>query len=108
VNRGPRVTVVTGSGELDAYVATELEVSFDTVAGDERLVADLGAVSFIDSTTLGLLVRLVREVEESDGNIRVVLPRGFARRIFDITMLDRALPVSASLEDAVAELDGRQ
>ena len=43
---------------------------------------------------------------ERDGEIRVVLPRSAARRIFEITTLDRVLPVSPSLKHALAELDG--
>jgi hypothetical protein len=34
-----------------------------------------------------------------------VLPTGTARRIFEITTLDRALPVAATRSDALAELD---
>ena len=106
MDKGPPVTVVTASGELDAYVARELTAAFETAADDGRLVADLAAVSFMDSTALGLLVRMVREVGERDGEIRVVLPRSAARRIFEITTLDRVLPVSPSLKQALAELDG--
>ena len=106
MDKKPPVTVVTASGELDAYVAGELTAAFETAADDGCLVADLAAVSFMDSTALGLLVRVVREVDERNGEIRVVLPRSSARRIFEITTLDRVLPVSPSLEGALAELDG--
>ena len=96
------VTVVAVSGEVDAFVADQLENSF-AGAGD-HVVADCESIAFMDSTALGVLVRAVREVDARGGAIRVVLPKGTARRIFEITTLDRVLPVSETRADALAEL----
>ena len=93
---------MTAAGELDAYVAPELTAALEQ-EGVDRLVADLTAVSFMDSTALGLLVRTVRDRGQEGGETRIVLPRGHARRIFEITTLDRKLPVSPSLDAALAE-----
>ena len=106
LDRDRSPTVVTASGELDAFVAPDLESAFGAAADDSRILVDLTAVSFMDSTVLGLLVREVREVDARGGEIRVVLPGGTARRIFEITTLDRVLPVVGSRNDALAELDG--
>jgi anti-sigma B factor antagonist len=103
VSQGSHAVVVTATGELDAYVAPELDAALER-AGSGALIADLAAVSFLDSTALGLLVRTIRERGESGGETRVVLPEGTARRIFEITTLDSVLPVSPSLTEAVAEL----
>jgi anti-sigma B factor antagonist len=97
--------VVTGKGELDAYAAPDLDAVFENVDGD-RVVVDLAAVSFMDSTALGLVVRAVRMLGERGGEVRVVLPRTAARRIFEITTLDRTLPVSPSREEALRDLTG--
>jgi anti-sigma B factor antagonist len=96
--------VVSASGELDAYAAPELTECFKEVAGAQVVVLDLSGVSFMDSTVLGLVVRVVRELGEGKAQVRVVLPRTSARRIFELTMLDQVLPVASSLEDALAEL----
>jgi len=104
VDRDSRATIVSAQGELDAYAAPDLIAAFDDTVSDRRLVADLAAVSFMDSTALGLVVRGVREHGERGGIARVVLPGGTARRIFEITTLDRVLPVSPSRAEALAEL----
>jgi anti-anti-sigma factor len=106
VEQEPRAFVVSAHGELDAYTAPDLSEAFssDGVAEYGRLVVDLSAVSFMDSTALGLLMRAVNEVVDSGGHARVVLPESMARRIFEITTLDRVLPVAVSREAALEEL----
>lgn len=106
LDRDRSATVVTASGELDAFVAAELDATLGDAGRDPRIVFDLTAVSFMDSTALGLIVRAVRDVDAKGGAIRVVLPDGTGRRIFEITTLDRVLPVADSRSDALAELDG--
>ena len=70
------------------------------LARDRSVVVDLGLVSFMDSTALGVVVRSVREIEERGDDSRVVLPQGTARRIFEITTLDRVLPVAEPSESS--------
>ena len=101
VDTSPRANVVTASGELDAYVALDLAAALAEADTGRRLIANLTAVSFMDSTALALLVRTVRERDKRGEETRIVLPRGTARRIFEITALDEALPVSPSLGEAM-------
>ena len=98
------VCVLRATGELDAFAAPDLEGAFVEVDGLAGVVVDLAAVSFLDSTALGTLVHQVRRVQALSRPVRVVLPDGAARRIFEITTLDRVLPVAPSLADAVADL----
>ena len=101
VKEGERAIVLLASGELDAFVAPDLIAAFDQ-AGATRLIVDLTVVSFMDSTALGIVVRGVREREARKAKTQVVLPRGTARRIFEMTGLDRALPVAPSVEEALS------
>ena len=99
------VGVLRATGELDAFAVPDLEGAFAEVVALDRVVVDLEGVSFLDSTALGTLVHQVRRVQAQDGvEVRVVLPDGTARRIFEITTLDRVLPVASSLDEALAEL----
>ena len=88
--------VLTLSGELDAYDAPALRTAFADAAADgsaSAVVLDLTTVSFLDSTALGTIVGLLRRVRERGGELRVVLPETEARRIFELTSLDRSLDV---------------
>jgi anti-sigma B factor antagonist len=99
-------SVLRAHGELDAFAAPDITRSFERIHGTSRVVADLSAVSFLDSTALGLVVRSVRELRERGAEVRVVLPTGTAARIFEITTLDRVLPIARSRGEALAELRG--
>jgi anti-anti-sigma factor len=100
-----RATVVLASGELDAFAAPDLASAFLEIRGAARVVTDLERVSFMDSTALGIIVRNVRELGEAGTQVRVVLPAGSARRIFEITTLDRALPIAPTRLAALEALD---
>ena len=98
--------VLTLSGELDAYDAPTLRTAFTeaaaAAAGDGGLVVlDLSAVTFLDSTVLGTVVGLLRRIREHGGELRVVLPETEARRIFELTALERSLDVYPSRSSAV-------
>ena len=96
---------VSLSGELDAYDAPAMRAVFGDVAAQNAggaVVLDLTAVSFLDSTALGTIVGLLRRVREGDGELRVVLPETQARRIFEVTALERALDVYPSRETALS------
>ncbi len=100
-----RASVLRATGELDAFAAPDLASAFLEIRGAERALADLTTVSFIDSTALGVIVRAVRELEEEGAHVQVVLPTGFARRIFEITTLDRVLPVAPTRQAALSALE---
>jgi anti-sigma B factor antagonist len=104
IERHPHLAIVLASGELDAFAAPDLASAFTEVRGEKRVLADFEQVSFMDSTVLGLIVRAARQVSESGAELRIVLPGGSARRIFEITALDRVLPVAETRVAAVADL----
>jgi anti-sigma B factor antagonist len=98
------VVVISAGGELDAFAAPDLSAAFSSDETARGLIVDLESVSFLDSTALGVVVRQLRGATERGCAARVVLPRGSARRIFEITTLDRVLPIAAGLPQALAAL----
>lgn len=105
VEEFPGGVVVGLGGELDAYHAETLREILGALAEGSSnlvLVLDLSAVSFLDSTALGVMIGALRRLRESNGELRFVLPETPARRIFELTALDRALDVRASRAEAIA------
>jgi anti-sigma B factor antagonist len=98
--------ILRAEGEFDAYAAPDLGSGLDEAASAGPFVADLSKVSFMDSTALGVLVRALKDATARGVAARVVLPRSAARRIFEITTLDQALPIADSPASALRELRG--
>lgn len=93
-----RRTIVAASGELDAYAAPDLRAALRDAPPGAALVCDLSAVAFLDSTALGVVVGAFRRAREDGSPFAVVPPAGSARRIFELTSLDRVLPLAASAD----------
>lgn len=100
-------TVVAVGGEIDVYTAPKLrETLVDLVnVGRFRLVVDLEAVDFLDSTGLGVLVGGLKRLRAHDGTLRVVCTQERLLKIFRITGLTKVFPIHGSVEEAVAATD---
>ncbi|HVM17049.1 MAG TPA: STAS domain-containing protein [Gaiellaceae bacterium] len=97
---------VTAIGELDLHDAPTLERELRAAeaAGARRALVDLSAVSFADSTILGVLVGAAQRFEElvlAVSDVRVL-------RVLEITGLDRKLRVERSRQEALAALSVRR
>lgn len=99
------VHIVTLRGEIDAYTAPALRLELRQLIDDgeaSRLVIDLAAVTFLDSSGLGALVGALRRLRERGGALHIVVPQGAASRIFVLTGLDQALNLFEGREDALS------
>lgn len=65
-----------------------------------ELWVDLGRVTFIDSTGLGMLVGVLKEARQMDGDLHLINAGREVRRLLDVTglrvLFDRAAGASAS------------
>ncbi|HEX4746434.1 MAG TPA: STAS domain-containing protein [Gaiellaceae bacterium] len=108
IARSHGVPVVVARGEFDAFAAPDLERALSGARLETAFVVDLDAVSFLDSTALGVVVAAVRLSQEAGTAVRIVLPGGAARRIFEITTLDRILPVAENRASALESLGAEE
>jgi len=94
------------TGEIDLYTAPEFKDRMLRVidAGKTRIVVDLSGATFIDSTTLGVLVGGVKRLRPSDGSLALVCTDQNILKIFEITGLDRVFAIHGSREEALSAL----
>ena len=97
-------TVVTVGGEIDANTAAGLRAHLIEVIDDRRadLVVDLGKVTFLDSTALGILVGANRRARTLGGQIRLVSDREMVLTLFRLTALDLVFTIFPTLDEALA------
>jgi anti-sigma B factor antagonist len=102
--------VITITGEIDAYSAPQLRhvLREQIDQGVERMVLDLRGVAFIDSTGIGTLVLAKRGLGTSEKSICLVVDESqtTVRRVFEITSVDRVMPIHATVADAVSDCLG--
>jgi anti-sigma B factor antagonist len=90
-----RTAVIAVAGEVDLYTAPELKRELITAIdqGARKIVVDLSEATFIDSTTLGVLLSGVKRLRPLDGELAVVCTDRNIRKIFEITLLDRVFSI---------------
>jgi anti-sigma B factor antagonist len=98
--------VVSLSGEVDLYTAPEFKQQLlDVIAkGAKEVVVDFSDTTFIDSTTLGVLVGGVKRLRTNDGQLSLVCSDRNITKIFEITGLDRVFTIHPTQEEALAQL----
>ena len=91
-------------GEVDLYTAPEFKERMVQVIeeGKKRIVVDLSEATFIDSTTLGVLVGGVKRLRPAGGSLALVCSDQNIQKIFEITGLDRVFPIHESREEALS------
>jgi len=96
--------VIELGGEVDLYTAPEFKERLVQVIedGKKRLVVDLSKATFIDSTTLGVLVGGVKRLRPTGGSLSLVCTDQNISKIFEITGLDRVFPIYKSRDEALA------
>jgi anti-sigma B factor antagonist len=100
----PDIQVIELGGEIDLYTAPEFkERMAGTIdEGKTRVVVDLSQPTFIDSTTLGVLVGGLKRLRPAGGEIVLVCTDEKIVKIFEITGLDRVFPIYATRNEALA------
>ena len=102
--------VISLAGEVDLYTAPEFKQQLlEVIAqGAREVIVDLTNTTFIDSTTLGVLVGGVKRLRPNDGQLSLVCSDRNITKIFEITGLDRVFTIHATRDDALAKLSSEQ
>ena len=97
------LTVLTTPDEIDVGNAGLLRAALgEAVAGDQPIViVDMSATEFCDSTGLNVLVRALKQADESGRELRLVTGGAAVRRIFNVTGVASMFRSYDSLEAAL-------
>ncbi len=103
------VAVLTMGGEIDYAVSPQLKerLGHYIKAGRQHLVLDLSAVTFIDSTTIGVLMGTVTKLHKAGGGSLAIVcadENASVLRIFEITGIDNMIALYSSREEALSAL----
>jgi anti-sigma B factor antagonist len=97
--------VVIAGGEIDVHTSPGLSDALRAAdALSDRLVLDLTAVTFLDSTGLSAMVAALNRGKERGGSMSLVGPSGVVRRVLAITELDQVFTIYDVVDDAVGDV----
>ncbi len=101
-------TVITLRGELDAADAARLTAGFTAAAArNPQIIADLGALDYIDCCALGVLSQMRAQARAAGGDLLLAAPHGLVQRILTLTGLGSVFSVHNSLDEAARTADTR-
>ena len=102
VDQGTHV-VLAPEGKFNLVAAPPLKSRIDDLvaAGKARLVVDLHAVDFIDSSGLGALIGGLKTARQQGGDLRIAAAGEQVRAVLKLTNLDRILAPYPTVDEAI-------
>jgi anti-anti-sigma factor len=96
-------TIVTLTGELDISTVQEAQqhILAAWAAHGPRLIFDLAALTFTDSTGVSLLLRVYRNAHDQDGSLALTGLSRPVRRVLETAGLTTRLPIFDTVDDAI-------
>jgi anti-sigma B factor antagonist len=96
-------TIVTLAGEVDLHFSPQVHDVLDRACGrsPERLILDLSAVGYMDSSGIGTLVWGYRRVQGYGGRFFLVGLQDKVKALLEITQLQQFFTVLDRLDEAL-------
>ncbi|MFI6857632.1 STAS domain-containing protein [Streptomyces sp. NPDC050416] len=101
------VALITVDGYLDVDTATEFQAHLANQLhhGRRHFLLDLSSVPFMDSSGMNIILRVYQETRRTAGSVHVINPTSAVRRVLDLTGVSITVPISESVEEALARAD---
>lgn len=89
-------------GEMDLSNTQLVRSQIDELLGeDSNVILDLGPVTFMDSTALGMIIHLGKRLEERGGKLALIITHAPIHKLFSITALDQHFIICDTREQAL-------
>ena len=100
--------VIKPTGDLDVYTVGSLRDAIGSMIedGTTKVVVDLDAVPFMDSSGLGALMGGVRRLREAGGDLAISCTREQHLKLFTITGFGEGVSIAPTVEEAAQGFRG--
>jgi len=100
------IACVTIKGRLDADSAMDAEKTVNDALGEDtnKLLFDLGALDYLSSAGLRVLLSAAKEVRRRDGKIVLCALTEFVKEIFEVSGFESLIPIEDSVESGMKVL----
>ena len=96
------LTILTLNGFLDAHTAPEFEkvIQQEVDAGQVRLVADCGELTYISSAGLGVFMSFIEDIREAGGDLKICNLTPKVAQVFVILGFNSIFEIVPTVDDA--------
>lgn len=104
MTEGNGYRVLKPTGDLDVYTVGSLRDALGRMVEDDppKVVVELDAVPFMDSSGLGALMGGVRRLREAGGDLAIACTREQHLKLFTITGFGEGVSIAPTVEEAAA------
>ena len=97
------IVCVTIKGRTEAELTPEFEeVVKQIVQVDKsRLLFDLGALEYLRSSVLRVILNAVKEINQKRGKVVICCLNGYVKEIFEVNCLNNRIPITESVESGL-------
>ena len=98
---GGVTTAVIDETRLDASIAPEFKTAMENIitAGNNQLIIDISKLSFMDSSSLGAMVSVLKKISAT-GKMVIFGASGTVLELFKLTRMDRIFTLTNDMETA--------
>jgi anti-sigma B factor antagonist len=98
--------VVRVDGVLDLTTVAQVRRSLQGAMDDGAhfIVLDLTGTRFIDSTGVGMIAWLHKQLQARTGAVSIAATEPVVLRVFELTSIDRLIPIHESVQAAEGDL----
>ena len=104
-----RILIAAPEGELDHHQAERLRAQIDAAyekSPCKHLILDMGDVSFMDSSGLGMIIGRYKNTEKRGGQLALSNMNASISKLFDISGLAKIVLRTSTVQDALHTLGG--
>jgi len=96
------VPILHVRGEIDVATAPQLRDHLQSCVAKNKstIIVDLLAVTFLDSTALGVMVGGLKRCREGGGDLHLVIAEPRILKVFEITGLTEVFAIHSTLDQA--------
>lgn len=103
------ISVFSIEGDVDLYSAPDLHrqwLEHSSQAAPKGLILDMEKTNYLDSSGIGVLVRLLTDAKERSIGFRICNVGGMAEKLLRLSRMNMILPMEKSLGEAIARISG--
>ena len=100
------IVFVTVKGGMEAELALEFEKTIKKIVEKDkrRLLFDLGALEYLQSSVLRVILNAAKEINQKSGKVILCSLNGYVKEIFEVNCIKDTIAIADSVESGMKEL----